>query len=206
MYTVGQVIELVSYAASDWSPERLLLVIKEVHKEILRGNVQAVEYRDPLTGLPYALDTTDGLFYYEMPDMCRKVKDVLSRIRQSGLSYRPANCGGEAWESVINVKSSPKVQGVNASITFPANPGTTTGLYYVPFWLDISDIENINSTIYVPSEYQGLMIDGIIARIQSYQFGKPDAYVEWKERMKMEVWNELNYNPPEIKFTPARPC
>lgn len=212
MYTVRQIIELASYTATDWPPERMLMVIKEINREMLSGNTKAIEYRDPLTGLPYTFDTTDGLYYYQMPDICRKVKNVLARSSRmtdsyvSGFNYKEYAFLGETWYSLLNVQSYPRSQTVNASIVLPANPGTTTGIYYVEFWIEPTDIDSINSIVYIQPEFEGLMIEGVIARIQAYQYGKFDVYNEWKERMKIEYWGALNNNPPMNNFSATRPC
>jgi len=217
MYTVREVIDLVSYTANDWPPERIILIINEIVREMQRGNTELAEYIDPTTGLPYMLATTDGTYFYAMPTLCRKIKNVLvrasavtetysTRFQSQEISYL-----NEAWYSLLNIKTWPKgvasVSGSDvASLIFPDNPGTTTGLYYVPYWYDPSEITSINSTIGVVTDYQGLLVEGVIARIQAYQYGNFDAYNAWKERMKLEVWHEYNYNPPHNNFAPSRPC
>lgn len=217
MYTVREVIELVSYTAPDWPPERILLVINEVDREMMRGNTEVVEFIDPFTGLPYELETTDGTLFYTMPANCRKIKDVLVRTANmtesynQNYAYKQITYIGEVWYSLLNVKTYPlgfvRVNNENrAALTFPGNPGTTTGLYYVPYWADPAEITSINSILNVPDDYQGLLVEGVIARIQGYQYGNPEAYNDWKERMKMEVWGDHNYNPPQNNFSVSRPC
>lgn len=217
MYTVREVIELVSYTANDWPPERLILVINEVDREMMRGNIEAVEYIDPTTGLPYMLATTAGQLFYTMPENCRKIKDVVVRASEltdaysRRFAYQEISYLGEQWYSLLNIKTSSNgfVRVDNqprAALTFPDDPGTTTDFYYVPYWAEPSEIGSINDRLNVPPNYQGLLIDGVIARIQSYQYGNFNAYNEWKERMKMEVWGELNYNPPQNNFSVSRPC
>jgi len=217
LYTISQIVELVSIQASDWAPERVLSVINEVAFEMLRGNVGAAEFIDIPTGLPYMLETVAGTLFYVMPENCRKIQDV--RIRASSMtpsytnrfSYQERSYLGEAWYSILNVKTYPKrparpTDTNGAILVFPVDPGTTTGLFYVPYWADPPAITSVNSELHILPEHQNLLVEGVVKRVQAYQYGKFDDYDVWREKMRSEVWNEANWNPPMSNFSSKRPC
>lgn len=215
MYTTSQMVQRILVIASDWnvSGERgVLPVINEVNHIMMAGDIDHAIRIDAATGRYPVLATTSGTFQYNCPDDCRKVADVLiEEVDQyssydDSFDYQPVKVWGEDFYSIRNVTSRLRSITANATVTFPADPGTTTSRYYLKYWINPTTISSTSIQPDVPPDFHHMLIDGVVARIQPIQYGREDPWQSWLERMKMEFWGAMNYNPPQNLICPRRFC
>lgn len=215
MYTTSQIVERVLLLASEFSAggvRGVLPVVNEINHLMMGADIDDTVVIDAATGTWPVLATTSGVFQYDCPDNCRKVADILiseenrSSTYNEDFHYRQVVSHGQSYYSIRNVITRRRKTNQNATITFPANPGTTTDLYLLKYYVQPTTISSVNIQIDVPPDFHPLFIDGCVARIQPIQYGRPNPFVEWQERMKMEFWAEMNDNKPVEVLRPRRPC
>jgi len=213
MYTTSQIAELVAMQASEWSkvgPRGTVTIINAVNREMKSGNVQANEVVDSTTGLPPLLTTTGGTFQYDLPDNCRQLKTVFfdgnngSGYDEYGV-YRSHPYAGKSYLEVP-VTARRKTNTVNANLTFRTDPGTTTDKFYTQYWMEPTNIVSLSIQHDIEPNYELLLIDGCISRVQYIQYGDASPWLQWVERMRLEYWGDMNNNPPSESYTPPRPC
>lgn len=214
MYTTSQIVERVKLQAPDWSTvgvQGILSIVDEVNRLMIGADIDHMIYVDSSTGMPPYLTTTDGTYQYDCPSNCRKVSSVFidgsdryETYDEYGAYQRTFWRGKEFYE--VPVTSRRRGLSSYATITFRTNPGTTTDRYYLKYWIEPTSITSVNVQIDVPPDFHYLFVDGVLARIQPIQYGKVNPWLEWKERMEMEFWQEMNDNPPQNSHSPIRPC
>lgn len=215
MYTTSQIAQQVLVTASDWnvSGERgVLPVINEINRMMMGANIDHAVRISAATGRYPTLDTQDSVMQYDCPDDCRKVADVLVQANEqynaynARFDYQRTQVWGLNFYSIRNITSRLKSLSANATVTFPDNPGDTTGYYYLKYWIEPTNIQSINQQVDVPPDWHWMLVDGVVARIQPKQYGKPDPFIAWREQMKMEFWGEMNANYPRPILKARRYC
>lgn len=215
MPTTSQIVQRVLMHANDWSVDGergVLPIINEVNNVMMSGNTDHAIQIDSTTGRYPYLDTTAGTLQYDCPDDCRKVASVMVEASRqyenhnTNFAYSRERVWGIDFYVVSNVMSRLRTLATNATVTFPADPGDTSDYYYLKYWVEPTNIQSINQQVDVPEEFHHLLIDGCVARVQPIQYGRPDPWMAWVERMKMEFWSEMNANYPRNVLRQRRYC
>jgi hypothetical protein len=187
----------------------ILFAIDLVNTKMMSGNFDAQIFIDPTTGLPPTMATTAGTFHYTLPANVRKLACVMFEALDAGDTY---DRYGQYEQIIFNGvqyhispgTARPATPTQAVTFTFRSDPGTHTDRYLTKYWIDPTRIASVYIQPDVPSKYHDLLVDGVLARIQPVQYGKQNPWLEWLERMKLEFWGEMNYNPPQRSLSPMR--
>ena len=229
MLTTSQIVERVKMQASDWSTvgdQGIIPIINEVDQFMNDADIDHMIYVDPANdGLPPYLRTVADTHQYSIPTnlvtsghpTARKLAsifiekdDLTNDMYRTTKFYRVTSFRGDEYYEVL---VTPRRQTVSSAgvvteptITFPFDPGTTADQYYVKYWRKAHDVVSVNIQPNTVPEFHHLLVDGVLARIQPIQYGSTNPWLEWINRMKIEYWGEMNYNPPRAIQTMTRPC
>jgi hypothetical protein len=167
-------------------------------------------YVDPLTGdYPY-LETQATIMDYEVPDVdvevdpdvgavplrIAKVIEVFSE--NVNLSdYGLTNLDGK-FSSIIGNKirwdftPRPALQDKRARILLPFDPGDTTDKFMIQCLIEPLQLTAESIPLMVEQDEEDLIIEGALAFIEYYDYGRSDRLNNFKYKLASEFWTKYN--------------
>lgn len=173
----------------------LLPIFDEINRYMVSHDCERNILIDSATGLPPYLTTVAGTFAYDLPATYRKLKSIFIDTDEDNYdSYGLFEVYKfkEKEFFYIPVTSRPKTLSTNATVTFRDDPGATTAKYFLEGYRACTSIGSIDVELDTEEEFHDLVLDGVLARVRSIEFGDQQQWMAWRERVSFEYWAEMN--------------
>lgn len=194
-----------------FSAQQILEFLNEVHMKCVHQEIDQFLYRDPATGMPPFLQTTEGTRVYNCPSNCRKTSKIFVDLYCQKYHYTSMynnrrvidnvrleefEWGGERfyylpWISQTDALVS---AGVLATVTWGANydPGTTTNQYYHLFWIKCNQILTLDDEMQLPDELHFGIRKMVSAYMATEDYGESQSDEDVMIRIARDVRNRLD--------------
>jgi hypothetical protein len=223
MPTTRELLQELQYDGPGWNIDGtrgLLYYLNQAHRYMMSGDCEHHIRVDTSTGKPPTLDTIEGQIDYEMPDDCRKLFLVAIDAEDTLNNYYNANRDytdewyvrsfkfreHPYWE--VAAQSTFALANANARLQFVHNPGETSDLYHIFYYVKPTEILSDSIQVQVPEIYHDILLDGVMARIGLKEYGDRNNYEYWKREIVAKIyWKEMNNGLfAKTRFVPQRPC
>lgn len=215
MASVGELASWIKTAKSGWARENdIIPVIRSAVNIFCKTESKRFLMRDPLTGRPYTLTTTDSNYGpYNGPAGSWRVTRIMLKqpVEDYGLYYdydseyaekpylnttEPIEIDGN-WYYPFNFASAEDaLDGALPQIWFSRNPGASTDRYYMQAYALPTQITSDRQVIPIPDSYgahRAYLLPACLSLIEAMDHGdyeKTVAYIEGT--MRPLLWKALN--------------
>lgn len=183
-------VALIRRRNPKYSPTEILEFINEINQRCVEQEIDAFLYKDPTTGMPPFLATTDSVYVYDCPSNCRKTAKIATLTSSSGYGRNRYHRSEEEFEWCGRIFY--KIPGIDqacaipdnsqlATVTFGGlyNPGTTTDKYYHFYWVKANQIEDLEDQLQIPaSTHFYNFIDAVNDKISQEDYGRGEDVIK----------------------------
>jgi hypothetical protein len=196
-YNVAQIKNVIG----NYTTAQILDALNEVHQIVMSDNNEQNKKINPATGMPPYLVTTAGTRQYDCPADCREVSAIFCKK-----NFNSYNIGSINDINTINtyynyrgtvfyrmaVTSTVALYNDLASVTFINDPGSTTDVYYLDYFVKPLIISSVSVQMKIPEEGHYLVRKLVIAMLSDENYGDTMAYIQLMSKLKQLVKNRLN--------------
>ena len=198
MASTRQNVKFLQQRMPNYSPTQVLERLNEAHRLVYSSDSDQFIKIDSSTGLPPLLATTEGQYQYTCPSDCRRTYAVLSQkfVRRLTRSvpvgpqreYYLRNKGFHRME----VTSTDRLRGVDPTVTFQFDPGTTTDVFYHVYTLEPNNIATLEDELQIPEHLHYLIRDVTLLMFAEEEYGENQRKHQAIERMFRRIRSEMN--------------
>jgi hypothetical protein len=200
MPSTSQNITLIEGRVSNYGRPEILAVLDELQKIIVEGDgTQRLRSVDVATGMPPALTTVAGTRHYTCPSNCRIVSAVFTESPVAGYTadrqrgtYGEYLYDGTRYLRWALAQVTEALLGVDATLTFVDDPGDTTNVFFLDYYLKVASLDTEQVELSLPEHTHFYLREGVIAILRGESYGPTGFDLDMIEKVARKVRNKLN--------------
>lgn len=231
-----QVVDEIKLKAPAWSRDgavSILQMMDRAQRFLFAEPCNRTIFIDPATGNHPTLDTTAAKFEYEIPDVSIIIDGLARPIRISKVTevYIPGTAKQDYAQLLLDRVSLPSIAGAvmedrltikhtcypalednkpgtnKCRVIFPFDPGASTGKMRYVGLIEPLRLTEDTIPLMVEEEFEGYIIEGALAYIEYYDYGRSDRLQNFQENWALRFWDKQNKmnHLNKVTNTPIRP-
>jgi hypothetical protein len=189
-------IDRIKRKVPDASRADILGVLDEVQTIIYSQDcIQTLKLDS--TGLPPLLVTTKGVYQYNAPVDCRRISSIITLNSINRDRSRPVGPRQEYYfrnKGFFKVAASTRDANISdlAKIFFEEDPGDTTDVYYLVYFVKPTPLTSEDVQLTLPEELHYLVRNAVIAMYTTEDYGESGFDNDVIKKTAQKIRNSLN--------------